>query len=115
MAEAFFRKYAPKEYETISGGTKPKGYVNPVVIEVMTEIGIDMTGQKSKAISEEMVKSSTIAVNMGCMDDEVCPAFIISKMINWDIEDPKDQPIEKIRKIRDQIEQKTKDFISQLQ
>ena len=115
MAEAFFQKYAPKEYDAISGGTNPKGYVNPVVIKVMAEIGIDMTGQKSKAISEDMVESSLSAVNMGCMDNEQCPAFIISKMIHWDIEDPKDQPIEKIREIRDHIEQKIKDLVSQLQ
>jgi protein-tyrosine-phosphatase len=114
MAEAFFRKYAPKEYEAISGGTQPNGFVNPVVVKVMSEIGIDMTGQKSKAISESMVKSSTKTVNMGCMDKEVCPATMISKMINWDLKDPKNQPIEKVREIRDEIEQKVKDLILQL-
>ena len=115
MAEAFFQKHASKKYEAISGGTNPKGFVNPLAIQVMAEIGIDMTGQKSKVISEDMIKSSTKTVNMGCMDKETCPAFIISKMIDWNIEDPKDKPIEKVREIRDQIEQKVKEIISQLQ
>jgi protein-tyrosine-phosphatase len=52
---------------------------------------------------------------MGCMAKEICPTAIVPKMIEWNIEDPKDQPIEKVREIRDQIEQKVKELISQLQ
>lgn len=115
MAEAFFRKYAPDNYEAISGGTEPKGYVNPVAIEAMKEIGIDMSEQKAKAISEAMIKQSEKAVNMGCMTKEIYPTAMVPNMIDWNIDDPKDQSIEKIREIRDQIEQKVKELVSQLQ
>jgi len=111
MAEAFFRKHAPKGYEAVSGGTEPKGYVNPLAIQAMNEVGIDMSKQEAKGITEEMIRTSKKAVNMGCMDKEMCPTAMVPKMIEWNIEDPKDKPIEKVREIRDQIEKKVKDFI----
>ncbi|MCV0409289.1 arsenate reductase ArsC [Nitrosopumilus sp.] len=114
MAEAFFNKYAPEKYEAISGGTEPKGYVNPLAIQAMNEVGIDMSTHRAKGISEDMIRTSTKAVNMGCMNKEVCPTAMIPKMLEWNIEDPKDKPIEKVREIRDQIEQKIKELISDL-
>lgn len=108
MAEAFFRKYAPDRYEGISGGTEPKGYVNPLAIQAMKEIGIDMSKHEAKGITEEMIRTSKKAVNMGCMDKEVCPTAMVPNTLEWDIEDPKDKPIKKVREIRDQIEQKSK-------
>lgn len=114
MAEAFFRRYAPETYEAISGGTDPKGYVNPIAIVAMREVGIDMSEQKAKAISEEMIRSSEKAINMGCITKEICPTAMIPKMIEWNIEDPKGQSIEKVREIRDTIEQKVKELISQI-
>lgn len=115
MAEAFFRKYAPANYDAISGGTDPKSYVNPTAIQVMKEVGIDMSNHKAKAISEDMIRTSEKSINMGCMTKELCPTMMVPNMIDWNIEDPKDKPIEKVREIRDQIEQKVKEFIAQLQ
>ena len=68
MAEGFFRKYAPRGYTTLSAGTKPSGDINPLAIEVMKEIGIDISNQKSKEITEDMMRNSTKIVNMGCTD-----------------------------------------------
>jgi protein-tyrosine-phosphatase len=115
MAEAFFRKYAPKEYEVTSDGTESKVYVNPLAVQAMKEVGIDMSKHKVKGITEEMIITSDKAVNMGCMDREICPTAMVPKMIEWNIEDPKDKPIEKVREIRDQIEQKVREFISELE
>ena len=115
MAEGFFRKYAPKDYEAISGGTSPRGMLNPLAVQVMKEIGIDISSQKAKGISDEMIRRSNQAINMGCMDKSICPSAIIPKMTDWDIEDPKDKPIERVREIRDQIEQNVKEFVSSLE
>ena len=115
MAEAFFKKYTPKGYEAVSGGTDPKGYVNPLAIQVMKEVGIDMSKHEAKAITEDMIRTSKKAVNMGCIDKGMCPTSMVPKMIEWNIEDPKDKPIEKVREIRDQIEQKVKEFVSELE
>jgi arsenate reductase len=60
MAEGFFRKYAPKGYLTVSAGTKPSGEINPIVIQVMKEVGIDISKQKAKIITEDTIKNSSV-------------------------------------------------------
>ncbi len=77
MAEGFFRKYAPRGYSAISAGTKPAGEINPLAIQVMKELSIDISKQKPKIITEDMIKNSTVRVNMGCMDKESCPTLFI--------------------------------------
>lgn len=69
MAKGFFnQKYAPKGYRAISAGTRPVSQINPLAVQVMEEVGIDISSQKSKIITEDMIKSSEKSVNMGCMD-----------------------------------------------
>ncbi len=114
MAEGFFRKFAPKGYEPSSAGTKPIDKINPLVVEVMKEVGVDITEQNPKMLSDDMIKHSYKLVNMGCMDKESCPALFVENLINWNIEDPKSKPIEKVRKIRDEIETKVKELVTNL-
>ena len=111
MAEGFFRKYAPKDYETISAGTVPTSQINPIAVEVMKEAGIDISKQKPKDLTEDMMRNATAIVNMGCMDVKYCPALFLPKVIDWGIEDPKDKPIEKVRQIRDEIEKRVLEII----
>ncbi|MDN5847731.1 MAG: arsenate reductase ArsC [Candidatus Nitrosocosmicus sp.] len=106
MAEGFLRKYAPKRYETSSAGTVPISQINPIAVEVMKEVGIDISKQKPKDLTEDMMRNATTIINMGCMDDKFCPALFVPKVIDWGIEDPKNKPIEKVREIRDEIEKK---------
>jgi arsenate reductase len=114
MAEGFFRKYAPRGYLTVSAGTKPSGEINPIVIRVMKEIGVDISKQKSKIITEDMIKNSSIWINMGCMDKESCPTLFIYNLLEWRIEDPKGKSIEKVREIRDDIEQRVMQLAADL-
>jgi arsenate reductase len=106
MAEGFFTKYAPEGYEPVSAGTKPVSQINPLAIQVMKEIGIDISNQKSKDLTEDMIRNSDKIINMGCMDKNFCPTLFIPKVIEWEIEDPKGKPIEKVREIRDEIERR---------
>ena len=115
MAEGFFRKYAPKGYEVISAGTVPTSLINPIAVEVMKEVGIDISKQKPKDLTEDMMRNATAIINMGCMDDKFCPALFVPKVIDWGIEDPKDKPIEKVRKIRDEIEKRVLEIIESSQ
>jgi arsenate reductase (thioredoxin) len=108
MAEGFFRKYAPRGYLTVSAGTKPAGEINPMVIQVMKELDIDISKQKSKIITEDMIKNSSIRVNMGCMDKGSCPTLFIDNLLEWGIDDPKGKSLDKVREIRDDIEQKVR-------
>jgi arsenate reductase len=114
MAEGFFRKYAPRGYMTVSAGTKPSGDINPLAIEVMKEVGIDISNQKSKDLAEDMMRNSTKIVNMGCMDNSFCPTLFIPNVIDWGIEDPKGKPIEKVREIRDDIDAKVRQLAAEL-
>lgn len=103
MAEAFFKKYAGDEFRVISAGTSPSAQLNPLVVQVMDEIGIDMTSQSPRELSESMIDDSFKTVNMGCMDKESCPALFVNDTLDWNIPDPKEKPIEQVRIIRDQI------------
>jgi protein-tyrosine-phosphatase len=108
MAEGFFRKYAPEGYEPVSAGTKPVSQINPLAVQVMNEIGIDISNQKPKDLTEDMMRNSDKIINMGCMDENFCPTLFIPRVIDWGIEDPKDKPIERVREIRDEIEGRIK-------
>jgi arsenate reductase (thioredoxin) len=65
IAEAFFRKYAPRGYLAISAGTSPAGEINPLAIQAMKEVGIDISKQKSKILTEDMIRNAAVRVNMG--------------------------------------------------
>ena len=111
MAEGLFRKYAPSDYEPTSAGTVPKSQINPLAVEAMREIGIDIGTRKPKELSEEMIKNADIVINMGCMDKSFCPTLFVPKVLDWGIEDPKGKPIEKVREIRDEIERKMREMV----
>ena len=80
----------------------------------MKELSIDISKQKPKIITEDMIKNSTVRVNMGCMDKESCPTLFIHNVIEWGIEDPKGKSLEKIREIRDIIEQRVRQLVADL-
>ena len=114
MAEGFFRKIAPDAYQGISAGTKPVSEINPLAIQAMKEVDIDISDNKSKLVTNEMIEESDSVVNMGCMDKESCPALFVEDVTDWDIEDPKGKSIEDVRRIRDSIELKVKELVSEL-
>ena len=106
MAEAFFKKYAGDKFDAVSAGTSPSFKLNPLAIQVMKEIGIDMTAQFPKELSDSMITNSSKTVNMGCMDKESCPTLFVNDVLDWNISDPKEKSIEQVRIIRDQIKNK---------
>ena len=114
MAEAFFRKFTKDEFNVISAGTIPSTKLNPIVVQVMEEIGIDMTSQSPKTISNSMIDDSFKTVNMGCMDKESCPSLFVKDVIDWNIPDPKEKTIEEVRKIRDQIKSEVLNLIKSI-
>jgi arsenate reductase (thioredoxin) len=114
MAEAFFNQYSQEGYHAISAGTKPVSSINPTVVDAMKESGIDISSQKSKEITEDMIRNSTKIVNMGCMEKESCPTLFLYNLIDWHMEDPKDKSIENVRQIRDDIEQRVKELVTTL-
>ena len=102
MAEAFFNKMANGRAAAISAGTQPASQVNPTVVAAMREVGIEIGNEKPKLLTLEMLESADRVVTMGCSEEEVCPASFVPTE-DWKLEDPEGQPLEKVRKIRDEI------------
>lgn len=115
MAEGFFKKYAPKGWTPVSAGTRPTPEINPIAVEVMKEVGVDISKQHPKELSEEIIRNSTLNVNMGCMDKEECPAVFLGKYLDWNIEDPKGKPKDRVREIRNNIEEKIRELCKTLE
>ena len=114
MAEAFAKKYGADKVIASSAGNKPSDKVNPVVVEVLKEKGIDISMNKPKLITAKMAQEVDLVVTMGCNDQGVCPGPFFKPTIEWKLEDPKGKPIEKVREIRDQIERQVKELITEL-
>lgn len=108
MAEAFANKYGNSKFSALSAGNKPAAAVNPLVVEVMKEKGIDISNNKPKLLTFQTANDSDLIVTMGCNDQGICPGPFFKETIDWKLEDPKGKPIEKVREIRDEIEQKVK-------
>lgn len=114
MAEALFRKYTSDKFDVSSAGTKPAVKVNPLVVQEMNEISIDVGSKVPAQLSNDMLEDSII-INMGCMDKESCPALFGQNVLDWAIQDPKGKSLDDIRDIRNQIEIKVKKLIKSLE
>ena len=102
MAEALVNKLAIGRLRATSAGTEPAETIGPTVIEVMREVGTDISHQKPKRLTSEMIKQADKVIAMGCGVDEVCPATFMD-VDDWEIDDPRGEPLEKVREIRDKI------------
>jgi arsenate reductase len=102
MAAAFFNALAdPARARAISAGTRPASRVHPEVVEVMREIGIDLSGAAPQLLTHELAERAQLLVTMGCEED--CPVVPGLRREDWPLADPKGQPIERVRAIRDEI------------
>ena len=115
MAEAFFNKLAEGKAIGLSAGTRPADDVNPVVVEAMNEVGIDISNNKPKMLTIDMVDSADRMITMGCgaEAEEVCPASFIETE-DWALDDPHGQSIGEVRKIRDDIKDRVMNLIDEL-
>jgi protein-tyrosine-phosphatase len=114
MAEAFANHYGKEKLVASSAGLMLADRVNPVVVEVMNEKGIEISMNKPKLFTTKMVEESDLIITIGCSAEKFCPAPLLKNVIDWGLEDPKNQPIEKVRQIRDEIEKRVLKLISEL-
>jgi arsenate reductase len=101
MSEALFSAAADGRHLARSAGTTPAVKVHPEVVEVMRDEGVDLSGRRPQALTNELAEWADIVVTMGCGD--ACPVLPGKKYIDWDLEDPAGQPIGRVREIRDEI------------
>lgn len=116
MAEAFFNRQAdPSKARALSGGTEPATGMNPTVLEVMNEIGIDLVaeGHRPKIANLDNLAEGDRAISMGCGVDLACPARL-GPLEDWGLEDPKGQPIEQVRAIRDQVQRHVERLVREM-
>ena len=106
MAEAFANFYGKGKLVASSAGVTLADRVNPVVVGVMKEKGFDISMNKPKLLTTKMAEDVDKIITMGCSAEGICPAPLLKNVVDWALEDPKDKPIEIVRKIRDEIEQK---------
>ena len=111
MAEAFFNQLAKGKVRSISAGSQPADDVNPVAVVAMCEVGIDISKNKPKLLTLEMMEGIEKAITMGC--EEVCPVTTVETE-DWGLEDPKDKPIEQVRKIRNEIKKRVTELIQEI-
>ena len=108
MAAGFLRELAGDRVEVLSAGTQPKNEINPMAIEAMAELGIDIAEQQPKVLTEEAVKASDYVITMGCGDE--CPWFPGKIYLDWVLDDPAGLGVDAVRPIRDKI----KDLVTAL-
>jgi len=114
MAEAFAKEYGRSKVEALSAGTMPSNEINPMVVQVMLEKGFDLSKNKPKSITGQMVQEADMIIVMGCSAQGFCPAPLLNKVIDWGIEDPKNKPIENVREIRDEIERRVRGLVQEI-
>ena len=112
MSEVIFNSLAGGRHRGISAGSQPSAEVNTIVVQALKEIDLDISGNKPKKLTKEMILQSDIAVMMGCGED-ACPV-VPNELREWKIEDPHGQPIEKVREIRDEIRGRVVALIEEL-
>jgi protein-tyrosine-phosphatase len=112
MAEAFFNDLAGGRRRGISAGSQPGDEVNSVAVRAMAELGVDMGGGRPKRLTGEMVEEADLVITMGC-GENVCP-IVPKRVIDWGLEDPHGQPLERVREIRDEIRRRVIDLIASL-
>jgi protein-tyrosine-phosphatase len=112
MAAGFMRELGGDRVEVLSAGSAPKDSINPVAVEAMAELGIDIANQRPKVLTPEAVQQSDVVITMGCGD--ACPYYPGKRYEDWVLEDPAGQGIESVRVIRDEIKARVEELLKDI-
>jgi arsenate reductase (thioredoxin) len=115
MAEALFNQMAGGTAEGISAGTDPQDRPHPEVVATLKEIGIDVSGHRGQLLTDDQVQSADRVITMGCaVDEKACPAVLYAHVEDWGLPDPKGQPPEEVREIREEIRRRVETLLREL-
>jgi arsenate reductase (thioredoxin) len=112
MAAGWLKKLAGDRIEIWSAGSDPTDHINPVAIEVMREVGIDISDQTPKILTTDSVSRADLVITMGC--GETCPYFPGKRYLDWEVGDPAGQPVEFVRQVREDIKTRIESLVSEL-
>jgi arsenate reductase (thioredoxin) len=113
MAQAFFERLAPADHAGVSGGSTPAAAIHPVVVQVMREVGFDLSGRVPRKVDAALLAGADRVISMGCDDPAVCD-YPGRKVEDWSIEDPSGKPVEVVRRIRDEIRARVEALVADL-
>ena len=112
MAAGFMSTLSGGKVEVLSAGSAPKDSINPIAVEAMAEVGIDIANNVPKILTTEAVQQSDVVITMGCGD--TCPFFPGKRYEDWVLDDPAGQGIESVRVIRDEIKKRVEDLLKEI-
>ena len=112
MSQALFERAAGGRHQALSAGTTPGERVHPEVVEVMREVGIDLSGRIPRKLDLELAEQADVVVTMGCGDE--CPYIPGKRYLDWDLPDPEGRPIEEVRATRDDIAGRVDQLVGEL-
>jgi arsenate reductase len=112
MAAGWLTHFAGDGIEVRSAGSEPAEHINPVAVEAMREVGIDITGEQPKILTTAAVEAADVVITMGCGD--TCPIFAGKRYEDWQLTDPAGQAIEVVREVRDEIRTHIKGLLAEL-
>ena len=112
MSAALFERAAGGRHQAESAGTEPAERVHPEVVQVMHELGIDLSERKPHELSTEAAERADVVVTMGCGD--ACPYIPGKRYLDWNLPDPKGRPVDEVRALRDDIEQRVEALVHEL-
>lgn len=114
MSAALFERAAAGRHRALSAGSEadPDGHVHPPVIEVMRELGIDLSDRRPRRLTRELAEQADVVVTMGCGD--ACPYIPGKRYVDWELDDPKGRPLEEVRETRDEIASRVDALLSEL-
>jgi arsenate reductase len=112
MASAWLKALAGDEIDVYSAGSEPAVHINPVAVEAMREVGLDIAGETPKILTSDSVQRADVVVTMGCGD--TCPFFPGKRYLDWELTDPAGQPIEVVRQVRDEIKTRVRALAAEL-
>jgi arsenate reductase len=112
MSQALFDRAVNGAHEARSAGTTPGDQVHPEVLEVMAELGVDLSGRAPQLLTHELTEWADIVVTMGCGDE--CPFIPGKRYIDWELPDPKGKPVDEVRKIRDEIQRRVASLLEEI-
>jgi len=112
MSQALFERAVNQRHTALSAGTTPAKHVHPEVVEVMQELGIDLSEHKPQLLTHELAEQADVLVTMGCGDQ--CPYIPGKRYIDWDLPDPKGRPLDQVRATREKIERLVGELVNDL-
>ena len=113
MAAALLEQKAQGRVHVRSAGSEPADRINPAVIEAMHEVGIDVTKEFPKPLTDEAVRAADVVITMGCGD--ACPVYLGKRYLDWVLDDPAGQPLDQVRRIRDEISARVETLLTDLE